>query len=367
MTYWLARSGQDKPEGPYTQAQLRQRYEAGEADMDDQVCLAGTQAWQDLGKLLDLRAYREAHAPRAAPPPLPQVHAPRGMMPRKPDYSSAGLMIQMQRDADMETAKRCSRAVNLLAVGVVLVSIIPGLGLILALGSMGLLAVVATALCIVTIVKGLVGRGIMDLLAVWVFVPVLIIVMQFFGLGVFAGFAQAFKEGAQQAKAKQAVLSPDQQARHDRVMAGVFPEVSKFVKIETDRFTQVQQRECTHKIKLTAAIEMSAFTLDAPTADSPTFYLRLTRVDDGWEWMKYHDKYVLLDGVSRRLPKERPSTDILAGGMVYEAVTFAFNLQQMREFVLAGDVELKVGGYEVKLTPEQRFPLTVVYASWLQK
>jgi hypothetical protein len=205
MTYWLARSGQDKPEGPYTQAQLRQRYEAGEADADDQVCLVGTQAWQDLGRLLDLRAWREAQAPQAAPQPLPQVQGPRGMMPRKPDYSSAGLMIQMQRDADMETAKRCSKAVNLLAVGVVLVSIIPGLGIILALGSMGLLAVVATALCIVTIVKGMVGRGIMDLLAVWVFVPVLVVVMQFMGLGVFAGFAQAFKEGAQQAREKQAL------------------------------------------------------------------------------------------------------------------------------------------------------------------
>lgn len=65
MTYWLARSGEDAPEGPYTQAQLRQRYEAGEADVHDQVCLAGTQAWQDLGRLLDLRAWREAQAPQA--------------------------------------------------------------------------------------------------------------------------------------------------------------------------------------------------------------------------------------------------------------------------------------------------------------
>lgn len=254
MTYWLARSGQDKPEGPYTQAQLRQRYEAGEADMDDQVCLAGTQAWQDLGKLLDLRAWREAHAPGAAAPPGAQVQAPGGMMPRKPDYSSAGLMIQMQRDADLETAKRCSRAVSLLGLGVILVSIIPGLGLILALGSMGVLVVVATALCIVTIVKGMVWRGIMDLLAVWVFVPVLVVVMQFMGLGAFASISKAYQEGAQQAREKQALEKQAARAQAPPEDPALWALREKVVRYYTAQGMQVedsvQARSVTVKVSM---------------------------------------------------------------------------------------------------------------------
>lgn len=70
MTYWLAHTGKDRPEGPYTEEQLSQKYAAGEAALEDQVCLQGTECWQDLGKLLDLRANRHLHAPQEATAPL---------------------------------------------------------------------------------------------------------------------------------------------------------------------------------------------------------------------------------------------------------------------------------------------------------
>src|SRR5690606_15556452 len=41
MTYWLAHVGKDRPEGPYTKAELSRKYEAGEAHLQDQVCLQG--------------------------------------------------------------------------------------------------------------------------------------------------------------------------------------------------------------------------------------------------------------------------------------------------------------------------------------
>lgn len=70
MTYWLAHVGKDRPEGPYTKAELSRKYEAGEAHLQDQVCLQGTECWQDLGKLLDSRDSRHAHAIQEAAAPL---------------------------------------------------------------------------------------------------------------------------------------------------------------------------------------------------------------------------------------------------------------------------------------------------------
>jgi hypothetical protein len=66
MNYWLARDGAKTPEGPYGKGVLRRMYEAGTAEAMDQVCPAGTEAWQDLGQLLDLRAWREAQAAQVA-------------------------------------------------------------------------------------------------------------------------------------------------------------------------------------------------------------------------------------------------------------------------------------------------------------
>jgi hypothetical protein len=64
MKYWLARAGEEKPEGPFSRADLSRMYHDGEVDMLDQVCLAGTERWQDLGRLLGLRDYQD---PQAAP------------------------------------------------------------------------------------------------------------------------------------------------------------------------------------------------------------------------------------------------------------------------------------------------------------
>lgn len=68
MTYWLARLGEEKPGGPYSRADLSRMYQAGEADMYDQVCLAGTERWQDLGKLLALRDYQNPAAAASSQP-----------------------------------------------------------------------------------------------------------------------------------------------------------------------------------------------------------------------------------------------------------------------------------------------------------
>jgi hypothetical protein len=71
MKFWLARATSKNPEGPFTKADLAGMYEAGTVDMLDQVCLAGTEQWQDLGRLLDLRAYVAGRAvvePAAAEP-----------------------------------------------------------------------------------------------------------------------------------------------------------------------------------------------------------------------------------------------------------------------------------------------------------
>jgi hypothetical protein len=74
MKYWLARAGEEKPEGPFSKAELSGMYHAGAVDMLDQVALHGTERWQDLGKLLGLRDYQDPAA-AAVPPPLPQVQA----------------------------------------------------------------------------------------------------------------------------------------------------------------------------------------------------------------------------------------------------------------------------------------------------
>ncbi len=70
MTYWLAHVGKDRPEGPYTKAELSRKHAAGEVDLQDQICPQGTECWQDLGKLLDLRDDRHAHATQEAAAPL---------------------------------------------------------------------------------------------------------------------------------------------------------------------------------------------------------------------------------------------------------------------------------------------------------
>lgn len=74
MKYWLARAGEENPEGPFSKAELSQMYHAGAVDMFDQVALHGTERWQDLGKLLGLRDYQDPAA-AAVPPPLPQVQS----------------------------------------------------------------------------------------------------------------------------------------------------------------------------------------------------------------------------------------------------------------------------------------------------
>ncbi len=72
MKYWLARTGEEKPEGPFSKAELSQMYHAGAVDMLDQVALHGTERWQDLGKLLGLRDYQDpaAEGPVRGPPVL---------------------------------------------------------------------------------------------------------------------------------------------------------------------------------------------------------------------------------------------------------------------------------------------------------
>jgi hypothetical protein len=75
MKYWLARAGEEKPEGPFSRADLSRMYHDGEVDMLDQVCLAGTERWQDVGKLLGLRDYQDPAAVPAALQPEAVVRA----------------------------------------------------------------------------------------------------------------------------------------------------------------------------------------------------------------------------------------------------------------------------------------------------
>ena len=112
------------------------------------------------------------------------------------DYTTTGLVLQMQRDADLETALRCSRAVNVLVLLTVVLAVVPGLGLILGLGMMGLMMVVATALSIVTIAKGRMVRGLLDLLAVWLVVPLVVVGLQWAGVTWLARQAQDARRAA---------------------------------------------------------------------------------------------------------------------------------------------------------------------------
>jgi hypothetical protein len=170
-TYWLCRAPGSATEGPFTLGQLKSMYATGAISAQALICEHGGQEWSEARWMLEAEE-------------MPVRAKPVAQSPRQPSFENA------MRNRDEVLAKRFSAAVNWMAVLTCLIALVPGLGILGGILAYGLLVTVGTILCVLTIVKGRVGRGIWDLIGIWVLVPLMMVVFQAFGLGAFSAWKE---------------------------------------------------------------------------------------------------------------------------------------------------------------------------------
>jgi hypothetical protein len=175
-TYWLCRAPGASTEGPFSISQLRKMHEAGTVTADSVVCREGEQAWLMLDSEL------EALEVQGAPMPGKPVAQP----PRQPQEMS---FAQAMYARDQEQANGYNTAINWITGAICLTGFIPLLGL-LAFVIWGGWALIATVLCVLQMSKGQTGRGIQNLIGVWILAPVIIAGLQFVGVTFFGAMAQ---------------------------------------------------------------------------------------------------------------------------------------------------------------------------------
>lgn len=163
--YWLSRPQSEQTEGPFPLGRLRAMQEAGELPSEAQVCGQGEEEWMPLRVLLGMEELR----------PVASVQSP---------VSSGGAeFYAAMQDRDAAAVKACGRAVDVMGVIVCLLAFVPVLGWL----AYGAFAFIGTILCIVQMVKGGVRAGIVNLLAVWLVVPLLCLIFQAIGVAMLVG------------------------------------------------------------------------------------------------------------------------------------------------------------------------------------
>lgn len=152
MKYWLSRDEKAAPEGPYPLQIIVTMRERKQIDGAAQVCREDRQHWISLDAAIAAEL--------------------------KPQKAEGSALEDAMAARDKKAAKSCSDAVSALCICMLIVSCIPGLGLVAGILFGGLFVLIGTILSIVQMVRGGAYSGIMNLIAVWVIVPVMGFILQ---------------------------------------------------------------------------------------------------------------------------------------------------------------------------------------------
>lgn len=160
MNYWLSRDETAAPEGPYSLSQLRTLVRGnwlGEAAM---ACKDGENQWRSLMSVLS--------------DPDPVTAPPLNM-------------DQVLRQRDRGLVKGCDMAIQVLCWLAVGLALIPAVGIFLALAVWVPVAIVCSLLAVVQMVKGSGVKGVVNILAAWIALPLVMFIGQAFSVGFFRG------------------------------------------------------------------------------------------------------------------------------------------------------------------------------------
>lgn len=148
-TYWLCRAPGAVTEGPFGLSQLRAMYAAGAVTQESKLCLMGDDFWMTAELVL-----------KVMPGAEPVENFARSM-----------------RRRDEEMAQNYSRAINWITGAIGLLACVPLLGVVAYILA-GVWVILGTILCVMQMVKGAIFEGIMNLVAIWIFMPSFIIGIQ---------------------------------------------------------------------------------------------------------------------------------------------------------------------------------------------
>jgi len=115
----------------------------------------------------------------------------------------------------------------------------------------------------------------------------------------------------------------------------------------------------------TTAGELSAGALwPENNIQEVSFHLSVTRVEEGWHWLKFNDLKMLADGERVNLLEPSFDSDVFESGKVYESKSVSLTLDQMARICAAEKVKVKLGADEWEWTEKHRLPLIAVLGAW---
>lgn len=187
MNYWLSRDGVSPAQGPFAMTQLRRMYDVGELTVRAQVCAQGSDEWVPLQQELGHEEEME-----------------RQLRPvRRPVNPQQDFLHAMQR-RDEQLSKSFGSVIGWLTFLMCCVAMIPVFGAAVLVVIFGFYALICSVLAVLQMVKGRAGRGVWNLILVWIAVPLMLLCIQAFAFGVFSGVVESRKKHAGQVEDERA-------------------------------------------------------------------------------------------------------------------------------------------------------------------
>lgn len=98
-----------------------------------------------------------------------------------------------------------------------------------------------------------------------------------------------------------------------------------------------------------------------------SFMFTVSRVGDGWRWLRFNTFKMLVNGERLRLEDDELSSDVFDSGQVYEAKHISVSLVQLMQICAAPKVKVQLGGDEWEWNESHKLPMIAVLAAWIAR
>ena len=141
----------------------------------------------------------------------------------------------------------------------------------------------------------------------------------------------------------------------------VVPEIiSKYNEFDDDTVVEMSDVAVGNDLELSLAAVRKGRTQGKPVL----VMLRITSIGDEWRFLRAHSLTLMVNGARMPLGETRRSSDVWAGGTVYEAMSAVITMKQLRQIAAAKSIRGQIGIYEFTIPDDgllgmARFEATV--------
>lgn len=146
------------------------------------------------------------------------------------------------------------------------------------------------------------------------------------------------------------------------------PKIREMLKggvlVEYDKFKKSTTYRLKSNYSLSSDVMLEGYVVSHDDESSPSIFFIFRRTDENWKWLNYHVTTMKLDDKTWT-DSNRIYSDTLGAGMVTEAKTVMFTLEQALALDSAKEVAVQIGNTELDLSSDGRLAILAPLMQWL--